>query len=467
MPASVSFKSSPSDAFIGALIAPEADGEFKLVSCGDGDGGYSLPKGGHDHFADFFHLLANRIATREPKNRRVVVDRPSDLRIKPLLTEGHASEAPYGFGDPWVLRFEGSEVARYYLVVTSNDAPNSFPIFSSTDLRTWKHESFVFPKGSKPAWATDGPNVSDYWAPELHRIGGRFVLCFSARKSDRSMAIGLATAHHPTGPFVTAEAPLLPEGVIDPHIFVDVSGEAFLFWKEDNNDVWPALLCHLLHDESRLGDQLFDDPEDRRTARLYATLWPWIETLEAMERFFALQVLIEAVSGRYNEVKSRLRRWAGAGGDADGRVEPIVRTMRTPVYGQRLLTDTLALDGDKFPIIENDLEWEGPLIEGMCLTRADDRYYLFYSGNDFSTADYGIGYAVAKDIKGPYAKAEEPLIKSSRQWWGPGHPSVALGIAGQPLLFMHAYPAGAAGYKQFRAMLVAKLSFSGDTVDII
>jgi hypothetical protein len=244
--------------------------------------------------------------------------------------------------------------------------------------------------------------------------------------------------------------------VIDPHVFVSRSGETWLFWKADTNAVWPSLLCALLHREPRLGGSLFASDEDRRTARLYSGLWPSIAPLPPMERFSALQLLIEAATADYSGLKGRLAAHP-----------EIVEAMRTPILGRRLDSDTLSLAGDEVQVLENDLAWEGPLIEGMCLIERDGRYFLFYSGNDFSTAEYGIGYAVADWVEGPYRKRREPLVRSNAQWWGPGHPSIAQGPDGEPILFMHAYPPGKAAYKAFRALLAAGLRFDGERVEIV
>jgi hypothetical protein len=94
------------------------------------------------------------------------------------------------------------------------------------------------------------------------------------------------------------------------------------------------------------------------------------------------------------------------------------------------------------------------------------RFYLFYSGNDFSTRHYGIGAAVASDPLGPYVKTE-PLLRSSADWVGPGHPSVAPGPDGEPWLFLHAFPPGQLGYKAFRALLAAKLAFGPEGPSLI
>ena len=45
-------------------------------------------------------------------------------------------------------------------------------------------------------------------------------------------------------------------GVIDSHIFVDQDGDAYLFWKDDSNGIWPRPLAGLLHDHPELIERL-------------------------------------------------------------------------------------------------------------------------------------------------------------------------------------------------------------------
>ena len=117
-------------------------------------------------------------------------------------------------------------------------------------------------------------------------------------------------------------------------------------------------------------------------------------------------------------------------------------------------------------MLVNDLDWEGHLIEGPWVTLQEDRYWLFYAGNDFGTPAYGIGVAVADHPLGPYVKQPEPLLKSRPDWWAPGHASVAAGLDGEPQLFFHAFFPNTGGYNTFRALLTAGLKFDNQKVSV-
>ena len=425
----------------------------------------------HAAYLDLFAALAATFGTRPPGSRQAPVTSVAGASYRVLLTENVSPDVRDGYGDPAVLRVHetaaGGGEAWYYLLVTSNDAPDAFPILRSRDLADWRLVGFVFPRGRQPRWAADGAHVADFWAPELHRVGGEYRVYFAAReRADRSLAIGVATSAHPGGPFATPDEPLLRGGVIDPHVAVDGDGTAYLFWKDDANGVWPARLGALLHAHGPLVAELFAGDEDRRTASLVAALWPWARALEPMERFFVEQPLIEAVSADFAAFRARLlaRREREADADVRRAVGDVLAAMRTPVWAQRLAPDGRSLVGERTLVLENDLAWEAHLVEGVWVTPYDGRHYLFYAGNDFSTAQYGIGVAVADRLLGPYRKQDAPFLRSTAAWWGPGHPSVAEGPDGRPWLFLHAFPPGRAGYGAFRALLALPIAFDGDRV---
>ena len=423
-------------------------------------------------YLDLLEGIARAYGTRLPRNRRD--EKPSSLTapFRVLLDKTISSDIWYGYGDPAVIRVsaahKGGDGACYYLLVTSNDAPDAFPILRSRTLADWELRGFVFPRGRKPSWAEDGPGVSDFWAAEMHAVGAQFLVCFAARQKGGSLAIGLARSSRPEGPFVSDDAPLLTGGVIDPHLFVDRGGRTFLFWKEDTNDVWPSRLSAFLHEHADLVGAVFASTEDQRTASLALTIWPWVRSLEPMERFLVQQVLIEAVVSDYPGFRERLGSLLGSPVSERARtaIGNILAVMRTPVYAQELDPGRRQLVGDRVVVLENDRSWEAHLVEGIWVVQRYERFYLFYSGNDFSTPEYGTGVAVATSLLGPYRKMERPLLCSTAEWAGPGHPSVAPGPDGDPWLFLHAFFPGQAGYKRFRALLALPVSFEQEGVTL-
>lgn len=419
----------------------------------------------HKAYLDLFAAVARRFGTRVPRNRQPAGTPTFRAPYLPLLTENLSRRVLRGYGDPAVLRVG----EWYYLVCTSNDAPDAFPVMRSRDLREWELRGFVFPRGQTPPWAATGEGVADYWAPEMHRVDGQYRVYFAAREAaGHGLAIGLATSDSPDGPWETGDAPVLRGGVIDPHVVVDDDGAAYLLWKDDANDVWPGLLHRLLHDRADLIPRLLADEPGRRTASFVATLWPWVRTLEPMERFFIQQALVEAVTDDFSAVRGRLAELMETEGEPEvrGAIRAVLDAMRTPVWAQRLSADGTNVVGERTLVLENDQAWEAHLIEGIWIARHGGKNYLFYAGNDFSTIRYGIGVAVADHPLGPYRKRPQPLLRSTAEWWGPGHPSVAKGPDGEPWLFLHAFFPGRTGYNEFRALLTVPLVLDGEQVSV-
>ena len=158
---------------------------------------YRLGNGDHPTFIDFFTALAGDFGTRRPQ----INDGPHASQgpvpdWRPLIVDNLSPRTLAGYGDPAVLRTDDC----YFLVATSNDAPDAFPILRSDDLKTWVHEGFVFPEGSAPQWTAHGRKVGDFWAPEMAKVGDEYWLVYTARQRSNALAIGLAKAPSPLGP---------------------------------------------------------------------------------------------------------------------------------------------------------------------------------------------------------------------------------------------------------------------------
>ncbi len=457
-------------------VDPVAEGEgTRLTVTRGGETRRYHIKGGEQHdYTVFYQELADDFGTRPAHG----FEGPPPLSgpepdWRPLITKNLTPQILSGYGDPAVLKTEEG----YFLVATSNDAPDAFPIVHSTDLETWEPAGFVFPEGQTPQWAAAGRHVADFWAPEMARVGDEYWLAFTARQRSNALAIGIAKSPSPLGPWKDNGEPLLTGGVtlypssdpsappppmsggvIDSHIFIDEGDVPYLFWKKDTNGVWPRPLAGLMRERPELIELMFESEQDRATAAFAAAIQPWANGRRPMERFFLMQPLIESVLCCWLRVRRVLEQ--------SGHAAHILEAMRTPVLAQRLGADGASLVGEPVEVLANDLDWEGHLIEGPWVTRQQGRYWLFYAGNDFCTPNYGIGVAVADHPLGPYVKQPEPLLKSTPRWWAPGHASVAPGLDGEPQLFFHAFFPGSGGYNEFRALLTARLRFSEAGVEL-
>jgi len=443
-----------------------------IVSSGDARRIYELPGNEQQQYSEFFRDLASDFGTRLPHVFAEAVEHPAPtVRWHPLLTENVHPQILVGYGDPAVLKADDG----WWLIATSNDAPDAFPILHSADLDHWEPRGFIFPESSEqPAWAAKGRSLADFWAPEMARVGDEYWTVFTARQRSNALAIGLARAPHPAGPWTDNGAPLITGmpvdttgiadaavsgGVIDSHLFVDDDGTTYLFWKDDRNSIWPRPLAMLLREQPHLIERLFASDEDRRTAEFSAAIVPWANHRRPMERFFLMHPFIEAALANWDRVRKALVEY--------GLAATILEAMTTPVHAQRIAPDGRTLLGDDTIVLCNDLDWEGHLIEGPFLTKQEGRYWLFYAGNDFSTPSYGIGVAVADHPLGPFVKQPEPLLRSTTDWTAPGHASVAPGPDDRPQLFFHAFHPGTGGYNAFRSLLTVGMRFSRDNVEIV
>src|SRR4029453_469 len=103
---------------------------------------YSIPTGTQQAFAEFYRNLSRDFGTRVPHIFADPVGHPAPaIRWRPLLTDNIHPQILVGYGDPAVVKTDDG----YYLLATSNDAPDAFPILHSNDLQHWELAGFVFP----------------------------------------------------------------------------------------------------------------------------------------------------------------------------------------------------------------------------------------------------------------------------------------------------------------------------------
>ena len=151
----------------------------------------------------------------------------------------------HDFPDAFVLCFRGV----FYGFATNSGGIN-VQLARSRDLKHWRlvrgrdgAQADALPV--LPAWVDPTRDRSDVWAPEVLRVGRRYVLYFSARHrllrtpvGQPRECIGTAVSDRPDRGFVADPAPLIctafPEGVIDASPFRD-RGRIYLDFKSDGN----------------------------------------------------------------------------------------------------------------------------------------------------------------------------------------------------------------------------------------
>ncbi|MFF4620876.1 glycoside hydrolase family 43 protein [Nonomuraea jabiensis] len=105
-------------------------------------------------------------------------------------------------------------------------------VWSSTDMVNWTDH------GSPLSLTTFSWAKSDAWAGQaVYRNGKFYWYVPTTNRATGRMAIGVAVSDSPTGPFSDALGrPLVENGEIDPTVFIDDDGQAYLYW--GNPHLW-------------------------------------------------------------------------------------------------------------------------------------------------------------------------------------------------------------------------------------
>lgn len=113
------------------------------------------------------------------------------------------------------------------------------------------------------------------------------------------------------------------------------------------------------------------------------------------------------------------------------------------LFVDELTIDGTSLIGKPVRLLRTDVAWEGEIIEAPTMVKYEGKLYLFYSGNVYLTANYGVGYAICDSPAGPCVKApENPILKSrlssNPPVIAPGHQDVRQ-FGEQFWIFYHAW----------------------------
>jgi|GEM_PF-2637511 len=168
----------------------------------------------------------------------------SSFRIAaPWAPSPHAGPVIPGlFADPHLTTFGG----RYYLYPTTDGyagwSTTYYKAFSSPDLVNWTDHGVILDHEPDVSWADNSA-----WAPAVAHRDGRYYLYFSggAASGDTVKHLGVAVADSPVGPFRDALGrPLIRGGqysgqAIDPMVFTDDDGRAYLYWGQGAARVVP------------------------------------------------------------------------------------------------------------------------------------------------------------------------------------------------------------------------------------
>lgn len=108
-----------------------------------------------------------------------------------------------------------------------------YHVFSSENLTDWTDHGVIVTQNNVP-WVR--PGSYSMWAPDCIERNGKFYFYFPSIPKDtsegRGFRIGVAVADNPAGPFVPQPEPMKGVRGIDPNVFIDKDGQAYLYWSQ-------------------------------------------------------------------------------------------------------------------------------------------------------------------------------------------------------------------------------------------
>jgi len=109
-----------------------------------------------------------------------------------------------------------------------------YHVFASKNLTDWKDDGIVVSQTTVP-WAK--PDGYSMWAPDCIERDGKYYFYFPTAPEEsygRGFAIGVAIADKPSGPFIPEAEPIKDVHGIDPNVFIDKDGQAYLYYALGN-----------------------------------------------------------------------------------------------------------------------------------------------------------------------------------------------------------------------------------------
>jgi hypothetical protein len=135
----------------------------------------------------------------------------------------------YVFPSHDILATEGKGRLKWFCM-------EDYHMFSSSNLTDWKDHGVVVTQNKIP-WVR--PNSYSMWAPDCIERYGKYYFYFPTSPKDtttygRGFTVGVAVADKPEGPYTPEATPIVGVHGIDPNVFIDKDGQAYLYWSAGN-----------------------------------------------------------------------------------------------------------------------------------------------------------------------------------------------------------------------------------------
>jgi hypothetical protein len=105
-----------------------------------------------------------------------------------------------------------------------------YHVFSSPNLTDWTDHGVVVSQYNVK-WVDS--TAYNMWAPDCIERNGKYYFYFPAGPkvvAGKGFAVGVAVADKPEGPFIPQPEPITGVRGIDPNVFIDKDGQAYLYW---------------------------------------------------------------------------------------------------------------------------------------------------------------------------------------------------------------------------------------------
>lgn len=111
-----------------------------------------------------------------------------------------------------------------------------YHVFSSANLTDWTDHGMIVQQ-NKVLWVK--PDGYSMWAPDCIERNGKYYFYFPSTPKDtinskRGFTVGVAIANQPEGPYIPEPNPIKGISGIDPNVFIDKDGQAYLYWSGGN-----------------------------------------------------------------------------------------------------------------------------------------------------------------------------------------------------------------------------------------
>jgi hypothetical protein len=140
-------------------------------------------------------------------------------------------------------------------------------------------------------------------------------------------------------------------------------------------------------------------------------------------------------------------------------------TQPPTLWAQQLGPDGTGLvAGDPTALLQPSAAWQGGIIEAPDMVTIAGQYYLFYSGNNWSSPNYAEGVVACVGPLGPCPATSPPtMVASQAAFSGPGGASVFVDAQGTLRIAFAAWLPGKVGYPHSRVLFIRQLAIVNGT----